>query len=77
MKAAAARIRKPLLFVHGDTHMYRVDTPFVDDAGVAIPGITRLETYGSPFVGWVRVTVDPSKPELFSFEPKLHKFVPP
>jgi len=64
------RLGKPILFIHGDTHLYRVDYPF------AVP-IRRLETYGSPFVGWVRVTVDPSKPELFSFEPKLHKFVPP
>jgi len=64
------RLGKPILFIHGDTHLYRVDYPF------AVP-IRRLETYGSPFVGWVRVTVDPSKPELFTFEPKLHKFVPP
>ena len=76
MNAAAARLRKPLLFVHGDTHMYRVDTPFVDDAGATIPGITRLETYGSPFVGWVRVTVDPSKSDLFSFEGTLSAVVP-
>jgi len=64
------RLGKPILFIHGDTHLYRVDYPF------AVP-IRRLETYGSPFVGWVRVTVDPSKPELFTFEPRLHKFVPP
>jgi hypothetical protein len=31
------------VLVHGDTHIYRVDNP--------IGGITRLETYGSPFVG--------------------------
>ena len=64
------RLGKPILFIHGDTHMYRVDYPF------SVP-IRRLETYGSPFVGWVRVTVDPSKPELFTFQPQLHKFVPP
>ena len=65
-----ARLNKPILFIHGDTHLYRVDYPF------GVP-IRRLETYGSPFVGWVRVTVDPSRPELFTFEPQLHKFVPP
>jgi hypothetical protein len=64
------RLGKPILFIHGDTHMYRVDYPF------SVP-IRRLETYGSPFVGWVRVTVDPAKPELFTFQPQLHKFVPP
>jgi hypothetical protein len=76
MRDAALRLRKPLLFVHGDTHMYRVDNPFVDDLGRALPNVTRLETYGSPFVGWVRVTVDPSKSDLFSFEPTLYAVVP-
>jgi hypothetical protein len=76
MNAAAARLRKPLLFVHGDTHMYRVDNPFVDALGRALPNVTRLETYGSPFVGWVRVTVDPSKSDLFTFEGTLYAVVP-
>jgi hypothetical protein len=76
LKASEARLRKPLLFVHGDTHQYRLDNPFVDAAGNPIAGITRLETWGSPFVGWVRVTVDPSKSDLFSFEQKLFAVVP-
>ena len=71
LEQSAARLRKPLLFVHGDTHMYRVDHPFVDGFGEPLPFLTRLETYGSPFVGWVRVTVDPSKSDLFSFESTL------
>lgn len=70
LQAGAVRLGKPLLFIHGDTHTYRADTPF------AAP-ITRLETYGSPFVGWVKVTVDPATPRLFAFEPKLQRFVPP
>src|SRR5690349_13535801 len=70
IEAVYARLDKPVLFIHGDTHIYRVDYPF------GVP-VRRLETYGSPFVGWVRVTVDPSKPELFTFEPELYKFVPP
>jgi hypothetical protein len=76
MKDAATRLRKPLLFVHGDTHQFRVDNPFTDDVGNPIPNITRLETWGSPFVGWVRVTVDPSKSDLFSFEETLFAIVP-
>jgi hypothetical protein len=76
LRAAAARLRKPLLLVHGDTHMYRADRPFVDGLGEPLPFLSRLETYGSPFVGWVRVTVDPSNPDLFSFEPSLFAIVP-
>ncbi|MGH9279338.1 MAG: metallophosphoesterase family protein [Acidimicrobiales bacterium] len=44
---------KPVVLVHGDSHRYRVDRPFV-------PNLTRVEPYGSPDVGWVQVTVDPA-----------------
>jgi hypothetical protein len=49
---------KPVLFAHGDTHIFRTEpyqSPFDKRA---IPNVTRLEGYGSPFVNWVRVTVD-------------------
>ena len=76
--AAAARLAKPVLLVHGDTHTYQVDAPLADIVG-APPGIrlTRLETYGSPFVGWVKVTIDPALADPFRFEPRLEAFVLP
>jgi hypothetical protein len=67
---ATARIGKPVLFVHGDTHTYRADFPFTAP-------IHRLETFGSPFVGWVKVTVDPGRLDPFVFQPHLQKLVPP
>jgi hypothetical protein len=67
---ATARIGKPVLFIHGDTHTYRADYPFTAP-------IRRLETYGSPMVGWVKVTVDPAYAGLFIFQPHLQKLVPP
>jgi hypothetical protein len=76
LQAVARRLGKPVLLVHGDTHTYRVDTPF-SAAGETLFNLTRLETYGSPFVGWVKVTVDPQSPEVFRFEPKFEAFVPP
>ena len=75
IQAAARRLRKPLLFVHGDTHSQREDTPFRDSVGNVVPAITRLETYGSPFVGWIEVTVDPDDPQVFSTRPHLHALV--
>lgn len=72
VQEAARRIAKPVLFVHGDTHIQRVDMPFRDALGNTVESITRLETFGSPFVGWVRVTVDPDDPEVFRFYPRLH-----
>jgi hypothetical protein len=76
MEASAWRLRKPVLFVHGDSHLYRADAPFVDSLGHPLANLKRLETYGSPFVGWVKVSVDPANPELFSFEPKLFALLP-
>ena len=76
LRESAAKLRaKPLLLVHGDTHTLHVDQPFRDATGHVIPNLLRLETYGSPMVGWVEVTVDPSDPHLFGFEPRLKAVV--
>jgi len=75
--ALAQRLHRPVMFVHGDTHTYRYDTPFKDASGTTIASALRLETYGSPLVGWVRVVVDPGDPALFSVQPILHAVVPP
>jgi len=67
--AAARRLAKPVLFVHGDTHTYRFDQPFRDASGAPIANLWRLESHGSPQVGWVRVVADPNEPALFRVEP--------
>jgi hypothetical protein len=77
VEAAAMRLSKPVLFIHGDTHTYQFDSPFRDEMGHGRRWPRRLETSGSPFVGWVKVTVDPTQPDPFAAEPKLEAFVPP
>lgn len=72
VRVAAARLARPVLLVHGDTHFYRADQPFRDGFGEPLPNLQRLEAWGSPFVGWVRVHVDPARPDPFTFEPRLH-----
>lgn len=67
----AAALRKPLLFIHGDTHFYRVDQPFRDATGQPLVHVTRLETFGSPMVAWVKVDVDTSRPDPFAFDSRL------
>lgn len=59
--------RRPVLLVHGDTHVYRVDQALYGSSDTPIPNVTRLENFGSPNVHWSRVTVDPSGPALFTF----------
>jgi hypothetical protein len=68
----AQHFGKPVLVIHGDEHQYIVDRPFRDPAtGAAIANLQRLETYGSPDIGWVDVVVDTALPEPFRFEPNV------
>jgi hypothetical protein len=70
LRTHAARLRKPMLLVHGDGHRYRVDQPLRDRAtGQRLANFTRVEVPGAPEVGWVRVDVDPSHPRLFTVSP--------
>ncbi len=61
----------PVLFIHGDSHEQRVDQPLRDSAGVVHANFTRLETFGSPDIGWVRVVVDTLGGRFLEFEPRL------
>ncbi|HEX2191246.1 MAG TPA: hypothetical protein VHG51_20215 [Longimicrobiaceae bacterium] len=61
-----------MALVHGDTHFFRVDQPLVDpDSGERLTNVTRAETFGSPDLHALLMTVDPRSPNLFRFEP-LH-----
>jgi hypothetical protein len=62
------RFEGPVLLIHGDTHIFRVDNPLMNpETGQPFANFTRIEVFGSPFVGWVEVTVDPSgRGPLFS-----------
>ncbi len=58
---------KPVVLVHGDTHRYRVDQPLYDPATLKrVEQFTRIESFGSPFVDWIRVSVDPAAPKLLA-----------
>ncbi len=61
----------PVLFIHGDSHDQRVDQPLRDSAGVVHANFTRLEVFGSPDIGWVRVVVDTVGARFEAFEPRL------
>jgi hypothetical protein len=70
LQTHAARLGKPLLLVHGDGHRYRVDQPLRDRAtGQRLANFTRVEVFGAPEVGWVRIDVDPANPRLFAISP--------
>jgi hypothetical protein len=58
---------QPVLLIHGDTHVFRVDKPLQRPDGHVVDHFTRLEVHGDPDLHWVRVRVDPSSPDVFSF----------
>lgn len=71
LREQVAGFDKPVLLVHGDGHRFRLDRPLRDGQGRALPNFLRLESFGSPHVSWVRVTVDAARPEVFQFDPRL------
>jgi hypothetical protein len=59
-----------VVLVHGDTHTFKVDMP-LDSPTSLLPNFTRLCTFGSPAVNWVKVSVDSNSRNLFTFEPMI------
>ena len=70
LRLHAAALGKPMLFVHGDGHRYRVDQPLTDPVTFdRLENFTRVEVFGSPVVNWVRVDVMPEGPQVFRVGP--------
>jgi hypothetical protein len=59
-----------VLLVHGDTHFFKLDKPLYSPYKL-LPNFTRLETFGSPLIHWVRVTVEPNNPNVFTIQPVI------
>ena len=63
LKSRATAFGKPVVLVHGDTHHFQITKPWS-----TVPNFTRVETYGTSGTNhWVKATVDPSTPGVFSF----------
>ncbi len=55
-----------VLFLHGDTHRFRVDQPLFDANGRRVDRLTRVECFGSPFASsWVEIRVRPREADPF------------
>jgi hypothetical protein len=59
-----------VVLVHGDTHFFKVDMP-LDSPTSVLTNFTRLCTFGSPGVHWVKVTVNHTGRNFFTFEPMI------
>jgi hypothetical protein len=77
LRAAVVAFRKPVAYVHGDSHYFRVDKPFLDALGRRLENFTRVETFGNNpgngtnDVQWLKVVVDVRSREVFSYEPQI------
>ena len=72
LAAEVLNFGKPVLFVHGDSHVFRVDKPLFNTKNRrTFEKFTRVEVFGSPDVHWVRIVVDPNNPNLFVIRPEI------
>jgi len=70
LRQQALRLGRPVLFVHGDTHMYQQDRPLSDPStGGTIANFVRVEVPGSPQVRWLKGGIDSSRGDVFSVSP--------
>ncbi|WP_348758086.1 hypothetical protein [Candidatus Methylocalor cossyra] len=69
--------RRPVAYVHGDSHYFRVDKPLLDAQGRRLENFTRVETFGdneangNNDVQWVKVFVDTHSREVFAYQPQI------
>jgi len=77
LRAEVIAFGKPVAYVHGDSHYFRVDKPFQDEKGRRLENFTRVETFGDNAangtndVQWVKVFVDARSREVFAYQPQI------
>jgi hypothetical protein len=68
---------KPVVYVHGDSHYFRVDKPLLAADGKRLENFTRVETFGDNAangtndVHWVKALVDPKSRDVFAFQAQI------
>ena len=69
--------RKPVAYVNGDSHYFRIDKPLVDEQGRRLENFTRVETFGDHQengvndVHWLKALVDPKSRDVFGWQPQI------
>ncbi len=72
LEARSIAFHKPVVLAHGDFHYFVMDKPMAGrDSGRLIENLTRVQTFGSRDVHWLRVRVAPASPEVFSFHQQI------
>jgi hypothetical protein len=77
VRAQTVSFRRPVAYVHGDSHYFRIDKPLLDAQGRRVENFTRVETYGDHQengindVHWLKVLVDPESRDVFAYQPQV------
>ena len=75
LETETRNFQRQVVFVHGDTHYFRIDKPlprFTDETQLPrIKNFTRVETFGSPNLHWLRAFYDPKNPNVFEFKQQI------
>jgi hypothetical protein len=77
LRSLTIDFKRPVVYVHGDSHYFRVDKPLLAANGHRVENFTRVETYGDNAanglndVHWVKVLVDPRSRDVFAFQPQV------
>src|SRR5215813_14964992 len=77
LRNAVVDFQRPVAYVHGDSHYFRVDKPLQNSLGQRVENFTRVETYGdnqangTNDVNWLKVYVDARSREVFAYQPQV------
>ena len=74
LAARARDFERPVLLVQGDSHRYLADLPFARpnadyEIELPVPNLTRIVVEGETAGEWLKLTIDPTRTEPFSWEP--------
>jgi len=68
---------RPVHYVHGDSHYFRIDKPFLSSTGQRLENFTRVKTSGdhqengNNDVHWLKVLVDARSREVFAYQEQI------
>lgn len=72
LEAETLAFGKPVVLVHGDSHSFQINKPlFGSKSKRRIENFTRVETFGSPDVHWLRASVNFKDPNVFNFQQEI------
>ena len=64
LRRLSMRFGRPVLLAHGDGHFFRVDRPLASESP-PVCNLLRVQSWGEPLSGWIRVDVDPARAGVF------------